>query len=144
MSLLDKVLGEKPKAFVLIIEDDPEPASILTEYLRLHNYRTHWVQDGLQGLDFIKKEVPDLVLLDIMMPKMDGFNVLLKIKAEPKTKNIPVVMCTALNGLNEVERCCNWGADGYITKPFELKRVLEKLSSVLDPKSGGAPGPQPA
>ena len=82
---------------------------------------------------------PDLVLLDVMMPGMDGFEILLKIKSQPKTKGIPVLMCTALNAMNDVEKCCAWGAAGYITKPFDLNRVLAKVNACLGTPPSAAP-----
>src|SRR3989338_3823081 len=94
----DYIIGKKN--LILIIEDDPEPAYVLTEFLKLKGFKTRLAKDGAEGLEMAKKIDPALILLDIMLPKMDGFNVLLQIKSQPETKEIPVVMCSALNRIN--------------------------------------------
>ncbi len=125
------------KKTILVVEDEPEPALLLKEFLEIKGYNVQIAKDGPEGVELARKTLPDLILLDIMLPGMDGMNVLLNIKAKPELVAIPVIMCTALNGMKEVERCCKWGAVGYITKPFELNRVLEKIASALG-ESGAA------
>jgi DNA-binding response OmpR family regulator len=122
----------RKKTSILIVEDDDETAALLAMFLKPHGYDTICAKDGNEGLKMMEMSRPDLVLLDIMMPGLSGFDVLLQIKSQPKTKRVPVIMCTALNDIKDVERCYNWGADGYITKPFELNRILEKISSALN------------
>ncbi len=119
------------KNLILLVEDEIEPAILLQEFLELQGYAVELAKDGIEGVALAKKIVPDLILLDIMLPGMDGMNVLLNIKSKPELVAIPIIMCTALNGIKEVERCCKWGAVGYITKPYELSRVLEKVSLAL-------------
>ncbi len=123
------------KHLILVIEDEIEPAILLKEFLELKGYSVQIAKDGMQGVEMAKKINPDLILLDIMLPGMDGMNVLLNIKAKPELVGIPIIMCTALNGMKEVERCCKWGAVGYITKPFELARVLEKVSAAISERN---------
>lgn len=136
-----KEIFQGKKNFILIVEDETEPAELLTEFLQLHGYRTRVAADGVAGLEMARRLSPDLVLLDIMLPKMDGMNVLLNLKSDPRTQKLPVVMCTALNGLKEVERCCKWGAEGYVTKPFDLDRVLEKVADTLGKHAQDEPLP---
>ncbi len=121
--------GHKP--LILVIEDELDTALLLKEFLERNDYNVEIAKDGIEGVALTKKILPDLILLDIMLPGMDGMNVLLNIKSKIELVDIPIIMCTALNGMKEVERCCKWGAVGYITKPFELSRVLEKVSSTL-------------
>lgn len=120
---------------VLIVEDDTATAELLSKFLETQGFRTRIAPDGSTGLELTRKLRPALVLLDVMMPGMAGYDVLLLIKSDPELKAIPVVMCTALNEIKDVEKCCNYGAEGYIVKPFDLKRVLEKVQSTLE-KSG--------
>ena len=82
----------------------------------------------------VQKTVPALVLLDITMPRLDGMGALNLIKLDPKTAHVPVLMCTDHSTLSDVEKCCGNGAAGYILKPFELTKVLEKVQSVLKEK----------
>ena len=129
MNLLKRLFGKRKT--VLVIEDDPQTATLLTRFLKLRGYDATSAEDGVRGIDLIERDLPDLVLLDIMLPRISGFDVLLKVKSQPKTKAVPVVVCSALNGIGDIERCCKWGAEGYITKPFDLDRVSEKIESIL-------------
>lgn len=122
----------KKSNLILVIEDDYEPGIVLTKYIELQGYQTALARNGVEGLSLAEKLDPDLILLDIMLPKMDGFNVLTMLKSKPKTKNIPVLMCTALNMIDNVEKCCRNGAAGYITKPFDLNRIWKKIISILE------------
>lgn len=128
--MLNSLFGP-PKELILVVEDEPEPALLIETFLKRRGFRVEIAKDGQEGVEKAQKLKPDLVLLDIMLPGIDGMNVLLALKAKPEIKDIPVIMCTALNGIKEVERCCKWGAAGYVTKPFELARVHEKILSAL-------------
>lgn len=128
--MLNALFGGQ-KELILVVEDEPEPALLLETFLKRRGFRVELAKDGQQGVEKAQKLKPDLILLDIMLPGMDGMNVLLNLKSKPEVKDIPIIMCTALNGIKEVERCCKWGASGYVTKPFELSRVHEKILSTL-------------
>ena len=129
--MFETLFGKKRS--ICIIEDEKETAYLLTKFLQARGYRTRSAGNGVDGLELVQKSLPDLVLLDIMMPGMNGFDVLLKIKSDPKTQGVPVIVCSVLNDIRDVERCCQWGAEGYINKPFELERVARKISSTLKP-----------
>lgn len=133
MDSQEEISGEGK--LILLVEDDKEASSVISEFLEMKGFEIKLAKDGMEGLEILDKIDPDLILLDIMMPGVNGFDVLLKIKSNPKTESIPVVMCTALTELKDVERCYHWGANGYITKPFDLKRVLTKINSILNPSS---------
>ncbi len=130
MGLLKKLFNKKKT--VLVVEDDPQTLMLLTKLIQLRGYDVISAEDGVQGINQIEKGLPDLVLLDIMLPGINGFDVLLKVKSQPKTKQVPVLMCSALTEIKDIERCCQWGAEGYITKPFDLGRVSEKIESILN------------
>ena len=121
----------KKRKTVLIVEDETENALLLTTFLTLRGFETRRSKDGVDGLQAAKKWTPDLILLDIMMPDLDGIEVLKDLKSYPGTKNIPVLMCTVLSKIEEVEKCCRAGAQGYILKPMDLERMLDKINSVL-------------
>lgn len=126
--MVDKVPGKT----VLIIEDEVEVAALLSRIVESAGVKPLVAPSGADGLKQAEKFVPDLIILDIMMPGMDGSAVIFKLKGDQKTKDIPVLMCTALNTITDVEKFFKWGAAGYITKPFEPKRVVAKIRSLLN------------
>ena len=121
-----------PEPFqILIVEDDPLEADLLSQELADHGYKTQWAEDGEKALQLIQKSLPDLVLLDIILPKMDGFAVVKQIKANAKTRTIPVIMVTALADMDERVKGLDSGADDYITKPFKTFELLARVRSML-------------
>jgi DNA-binding NtrC family response regulator len=121
-----------PEKFqILIVEDDPIEADLLSQELADHGYNTQWAEDGEKALHLIKQSLPDLVLLDIILPKMDGFEVVKQIKASAKTHIIPVIMVTALSDMDERVKGLDSGADDYITKPFKTFELLARVRSML-------------
>lgn len=124
-----KIFGKKR---ILVIEDDPSGASLLIELLKLNGYEMSWAKNGQEGLDMIEKAAPDLIFLDIAMPQISGIDVLKILKMRSQTKNIPVLICSASHTLNQVEECCKIGALGYITKPYEPERVLQKVKLLFN------------
>lgn len=95
--------------------------------LELRNYEARVAYDGSEGIEQATKERPDLILLDIMMPQMDGYTVCHRLKASKKTKGIPIVMLTAKGESDAVTKSYNVGADDYIVKPFNPSTLLEKV-----------------
>lgn len=132
MAFLNKWFGNKKT--ILIIEDNEELSTLLAMFLKGKGFNILQAFDGVEGLKRVDANKPDLIILDVTMPKMDGFNVLMKLKTDPKTKFIPVFMCTDHNSISDVDKCCNWGAVGYILKPFELDKVYEKVTSGFSQK----------
>ena len=128
-SLFKALFGKKTK--ILIIDDNDETASFLSMFLKSKGYRTERASDGAEGLRAAESAEPDLVLLDITMPKMDGKEVLMHMKLNPKIRKIPVVMFTDRSALDEVEACCRLGAEGYLLKPFETEKVLNTVKAML-------------
>jgi len=87
---------------------------------------------GIKGYALIKNELPDLVLLDIMLPDIDGFEVMRKLRLDERTKHIPIVFVSAVTAMEHIERGLSLGAQGYITKPFKPQMLLEKVSEALE------------
>ena len=113
---------------VLIVEDDKNISDLLQLYLQKEGYTVVAAADGGDGLSKFRAESPDLVLLDLMMPVMDGWSVCKAIRAESKT---PVIMLTAKGETDDKVLGLKTGADDYITKPFEMKEVLARIEAVL-------------
>ena len=113
---------------VLIVEDDGNIAELLHLYLEKEGFETQVASDGGKGVELFRSFQPGLVLLDIMLPVMDGWSVLKKIRETDKT---PVIMLTAKGELNDKVQGLEGGADDYIVKPFEMKEVLARIHAVL-------------
>ena len=113
---------------VLIVEDDGNIAELLHLYLEKEGFETKVAKDGGKGVEYFRSFQPDLVLLDIMLPIMDGWTVLKKIREEGST---PVIMLTAKGETEDKVTGLEGGADDYIVKPFEMKEVLARIHAVL-------------
>ncbi|MBN2168911.1 MAG: response regulator [Actinobacteria bacterium] len=115
-----------------IVDDDPEIVKVLRMVLETKGFQALGAFSGLNGLRMTKKELPDVVLLDIMMPDMDGFEVCRRIRLDPATKDIPVVLVSARTDLEHVEKGLLFGAQGYISKPFHMNTLIDKIYEVTD------------
>lgn len=117
---------------ILIIEDDPLMARLYEKAFRFEGYDVDVAGDGLEGLDKVRNNKPTLVLLDIMMPKMNGLEVLAKLKSDPDTRHVPVVILTNLAGEKDTEDALTKGAVKYIIKSeYEPKQVTGMVKEVL-------------
>lgn len=122
---------ERP-AKILIVDDEPRNVKILQIHLNARGYTVCTATNGLEALETVEKEMPDLILLDINMPKMDGFEVVERIRANETTEFIPIVMITALRDTRENRiKAIEAGADDFIEKPFDSLEVLARVSSLL-------------
>jgi DNA-binding response OmpR family regulator len=117
---------------ILIIDDEREAQELLCEILKFEGYQTFTAADGIAGLESVKSVKPDLILLDILMPQMDGLLVQEKIRENPETAGIPIIFITAKSSVDSAHRAVSSGASGYIEKPFEVKRLLAKIRSLLE------------
>ena len=119
-------------AKILVVDDEPRNVKILQIQLNARGYTVYTAADGLEALDVVEKEMPDLILLDINMPKMDGFEVVKRIRTNEATEFIPIVMITALRDTRENRiRSIEAGADDFIEKPFDSLEVLARVRSLL-------------
>jgi DNA-binding response OmpR family regulator len=118
---------------VLVVDDEPNIVLALQFLMKKAGYDVRVARDGEEALAEIQKSRPDLVLLDVMMPKRDGFNVCETIRANPAWQGTRVLMLTAKGRDLEREKGLALGADGYITKPFSTREVLERVSEILGP-----------
>ena len=117
--------------FILIAEDEPDTANLLQFHLQRGGYRTTVAADGFSALNLTFEGHPDLVILDLMLPKLHGFEVCRMLKASPSTRSIPVFMLTAVASTESKVEGFNVGANDYLTKPFEIPELLARIASLL-------------
>lgn len=118
---------------MLIVEDDFALAASMTALLKAKGYEVHFAADGEAGLELARKVLPDLVLLDVMIPKIGGFDVCRLLRTEPKTAKVKVIIVTGLGRMGDVEKAFSAGAADYLIKPFDGERLLKKVAKVLGP-----------
>lgn len=117
---------------ILFIEDEPALQKTLGDVLKQEGYGVVSALDGEAGLNLVATEKPDLILLDLIMPKMDGFEVLKRLKADEETKDIPVIVLTNLEAIGDVGKAIELGATTYLVKAqYSLEEVLEKVKKAL-------------
>lgn len=117
---------------IIFIEDESELQRAVTGILAKEDYQVFSALDGESGLKLAEKERPDLILLDLIMPKKDGFEVLRELKQNENTKNIPVIILTNLEGGTEIEKVLSLGATTYLIKTnYRLEEVIEKIKQTL-------------
>jgi len=121
-----------PQSKVLVVEDNPQHLELLSTYLGdLPNVTVVQATNGLEALDKVARESPDLILLDIMMPKMSGFEVCKQLKSDPQTRHIPIIMVTALREVADIERAVESGCDDFVCKPVTRIEVTTRVKSLL-------------
>ena len=121
---------------ILIVDDEPNIVLALELLMKKEGYEVHAVDDGERAVQAAKELRPDLILLDIMMPKMDGYEVCQRIRSDALLKDISIIMLTAKGREVEREKGMALGADHYITKPFSTRQVVMKVREILTAKSG--------
>lgn len=120
------------KERILIVDDEPHIRRILTFLLEQKGFVTLTASDGRQALEVARTELPDLILLDLMMPHMDGFEVCRQLRRDFPTAQIPVIMVTAKGEVNDKVRGLQGGANDYLTKPYDNKELLARVQNMLD------------
>lgn len=116
---------------ILVIDDDPDVVSLLSLLLKTNGHRPTGAYGGEEGLKIVKEIMPDLILLDIMMPGIDGFNVLRQLRFDKTTENIPVIFVSAINDEESKRKAESLGSQGYITKPYERNQLMETINKVI-------------
>jgi len=116
---------------ILVVDDNQQNLELLQAYLEDIECETLAAYDGVEALEIISKNAPDLILLDIMMPKMSGFEVCKRIKNDPKTADVPIIMVTALSEYGDIERGIDSGTDDFISKPVNKLELLTRVRTML-------------
>ncbi len=116
---------------ILVIDDDVMNLDMMSQRLRLRGYRVEGAVDGLRGLELARADPPDLILMDVSLPEMDGWEATRRLKAELATRHIPVVALTAHAMMNDRSRALQAGCDDYESKPVDFERLLAKMAKLL-------------
>jgi len=126
-----KLTEQERTPLVLVVDDNQQNLELLLAYLEDMSCETVPAQDGPQALKIVAESPPDLILLDVMMPKMSGFEVCKRIKNDPKTADIPIIMVTALNEFGDIERGIDSGTDDFISKPVNKLELTTRVKTML-------------
>src|SRR5881296_4481817 len=121
----------KPATRVVVVEDDPASADVLQRRLQANNMTVSVGRDGADGIALVRQLVPDLVLLDVMLPDTDGYDVCLRIKSDGNTAHIPVIFLSARGEVVDKVRGLSCGAADYVTKPWNAAELLARIDAVL-------------
>jgi diguanylate cyclase (GGDEF)-like protein len=127
--LMAETRGERPR--ILVVDDDPLMRRIIAQSLDKANYELFEAESGPSGLEAALKERPDLIILDVIMPGMDGFDVVIHLRRHPITQSIPIILLTALGEITEKIHGMQLGADDYITKPFDPRELRARVQAHL-------------
>jgi len=128
------------KKKILVVDDEPDFIEFLSIRLKSSGYDVISASDGESGLKKAQKEKPDLIILDILMPKINGFELCKRLKENELTKDMPVIMLTALAQEKDLSKGLEEGADCFITKPFNSLDLLYEIKTALTEKNGAHPG----
>ena len=116
----------------ILIADDEHKIVMTLEYaFRKAGYEIFIARDGTEVLELLKEQIPDLILLDIMMPNLDGYSTLEEIRKEEKYKNIKVIFLSAKTSEKDINKGMELGADAYVTKPYSIKKLTEKVAELI-------------
>jgi len=116
---------------ILVVDDNAQNLELVVAYLDSLGCAVRTAADGVEALAAVARENPDLILLDVMMPRMSGFEVCRKLKSNPASRDIPIIMVTALNELGDIERGVECGTDDFISKPVNRLELLTRVRSLL-------------
>lgn len=119
-------------ASILLVDDNAQNLELMQAFLEELGCSIQTASDGVEAIENIERERPDLLILDVMMPRMSGFEVCQKIKSQPSTREIVVIMVTALNEVSDYERAVECGTNDFITKPVNKLELLTRVRSLLE------------
>ena len=132
--MIDKNKKKSP-AKILVVDDNQQNLELIVAYLEDIECSVSTASDGAQALEVIRENAPDIVLLDVMMPKMSGFEVCRRLKNDPNTTDIPVIMVTALNEMGDIERAIDSGTDDFLSKPVNKWELITRVRTMLKLKN---------
>lgn len=116
---------------VMVVEDEFDSVQVVSRVLQHHGAQVHVARNGHEALQMLTEVVPTLIIMDLAMPEMDGWETLTKIRANPHTAHIPVVAMTAYHSVNVAEDALHAGFDAYLPKPLDTNSLVQKLAEVL-------------
>lgn len=118
---------------ILVVDDEPDTRALLRLTLELSGYQVLEAVDGIDMLEKVEEQLPDLILLDVMMPRMDGIEACKRMRRNPKTADLPIVILSAKTSVEAIREGLDAGATRYLTKPIARDNLLETIREVLDP-----------
>jgi two-component system, OmpR family, alkaline phosphatase synthesis response regulator PhoP len=118
-------------ASILIVDDNAQNVELLEAYLEELGAQVRTAADGVEALAAVEQKHPDVILLDVMMPRMSGYQACVKLKGNPATRDIPIIMVTALNEISDTERAVESGADDFLTKPVNKLELVTRVKAIL-------------
>jgi DNA-binding response OmpR family regulator len=119
---------------ILVVDDDPAMTTLLTKVLQEHDFEVKAVNEAVEGLEYAMGHKPDLIILDVMMPIVNGFNFCRLIKQEQDQKDIPILLLTARDQLKDIEIGLEMGAEAYLTKPLNVEELLRTINVIASSK----------
>ena len=123
---------EEQKIRLLLVDDEPDLVQMVSVRLKAAGYEIATAYDGQEALEKVRQAQPDLMILDLMLPKLDGYKVCRLLKFDERTRVIPILIFTARAQVEDVTLATECGADAYLTKPFEAKALLAKIQELLE------------
>ena len=130
--IAQKTPRKNTKKKILIVDDEPNIVMSLEYTFKKNNFEVFIARDGQEALDILKSQFPDIIILDIMMPLVDGFETMQQIKKNEMLKHCKVIFLSAKNKESDIEKGMALGADAYLTKPFSVKKVVEQVNELLE------------
>ena len=127
----NKVVEKVTAPKILIVEDNQDNRELIVKALRINGYKVIEAVDGEEAIEKAKSEKPDLILMDLFIPKIDGYEVTRRLKGNDEFKNIPVIACTAHAMKGDMEDALAAGCDGYIPKPIDVRQLSNQINSFL-------------
>lgn len=116
---------------IVIVDDEPNIVMTLEYTFKKHNFEVYIARDGSEALEILQTVVPDVIMLDVMMPKVDGYQTLKLIKDNKELRHTKVVFLTAKNKASDIEKGLKLGADKYLTKPFSVKKIVSEINELI-------------
>ncbi len=126
------------KTKILVVDDEPNIVQTLQDRLEMNEYEVFTAGNGREGLEKFEQEQPDVILLDVIMPIMDGHEMLEVLRKRPRGQDVSVIMLTARSQTQDIARANTCGIDDYIVKPFDLSELLEKIESIVEHRNAVA------
>ena len=117
---------------ILLVDDEPNIIMSLEYTFKKNNFEVFIARDGQEAIDILKNELPDIIILDVMMPHVDGYATLELIKKNEKLASCKVIFLSAKNKESDIEKGMQLGADAYVTKPFSVKKLVEQVNELLE------------
>jgi CheY-like chemotaxis protein len=131
MTVISQDQSFSPQATILLVEDNLSNITTMLDYLKAKGYAVLVAMNGREGVDMAREQKPDLILMDIQMPEMDGLEAIALIRQDSRIQATPIIALTALAMKGDRERCLQAGADEYVSKPVRLKALVEMIQAFL-------------